>query len=74
MSGIRILVAEDEDNLRGLIVKYFENEGLTVLEASNGEDIYPIDKRDNPTYNTKINTNFLSYMYSQSCIHNLTHL
>jgi len=42
VSGIRILVAEDEDNLRGLIVKYFENEGLTVLEASDGEEALDI--------------------------------
>jgi DNA-binding response OmpR family regulator len=42
MSGIRILVAEDEDNLRNLIVKYLQNEGFTVLDASDGEEALDI--------------------------------
>ena len=37
MNGIRILVAEDEKNIRSLIVRYLENEGYTVFEAADGE-------------------------------------
>ena len=37
MNGIRILVAEDEKNIRSLIVRYLENEGYTVFEAGDGE-------------------------------------
>jgi two-component system, OmpR family, response regulator ResD len=34
----RILVAEDEPNLRALIVSYLKREGYEVTEASNGEE------------------------------------
>lgn len=37
MSGIRILLAEDDKNLRNLITKYLENEDYTVLSAKDGE-------------------------------------
>lgn len=37
MSGIRILVAEDDTNLRNLITKYLENEGYSVFSAVDGE-------------------------------------
>lgn len=37
MSGIRILIAEDELNLRNLITKYLENEGYSVYAAEDGE-------------------------------------
>ena len=37
MSGIRILVAEDDKNLRNLISKYLENEGYSVFYAEDGE-------------------------------------
>lgn len=37
MSGIRILVAEDDANLRSLITKYLDNEGYSVFSAANGE-------------------------------------
>lgn len=36
MSGIRILVAEDDDNLRKLITKYLETEGYSVFSAEDG--------------------------------------
>lgn len=38
MNGIRILVAEDDSNLRKLIVKYLENEGYSVFSAADGDD------------------------------------
>ena len=37
MSGLRILVAEDDSNLRNLIVRYLEKEGFFVLAAPDGE-------------------------------------
>lgn len=37
MSGIRVLLAEDELNLRNLITKYLENEGYSVFSADDGE-------------------------------------
>ncbi len=37
MSGIRILIAEDDKNLRNLITKYLENEGYSVFCAEDGE-------------------------------------
>lgn len=38
MSGIRILVAEDEINIQKLIAKYLEKEGFTVYACSDGEE------------------------------------
>lgn len=38
MNGIRILIAEDDKNLRDLIKKYLENEGFLVFSAANGEE------------------------------------
>lgn len=37
MGGIRILVAEDDKNLRNLLTKYLEKEGYSVFSASDGE-------------------------------------
>jgi DNA-binding response OmpR family regulator len=37
MKSIRILVAEDDRNLRSLLKKYLENEGYSVFSASDGE-------------------------------------
>ncbi|MDD5017989.1 MAG: response regulator transcription factor [Eubacteriales bacterium] len=37
MSGLRILVAEDDENIKNLIVRYLEKEGFTVLAVSDGE-------------------------------------
>ena len=37
MGGIRILVAEDDTNLRNLLTKYLEKEGYSVFLASDGE-------------------------------------
>ncbi len=37
MSGVRILVAEDENSILKLVTRYLENEGFTVLTASDGE-------------------------------------
>lgn len=37
MSGVRILVAEDENSILKLVTRYLENEGFMVLAASDGE-------------------------------------
>jgi len=37
MNGIRILVAEDDINLRNLITKYLEKEGYSVFSVEDGE-------------------------------------
>lgn len=37
MKSIRILVAEDDKNLRSLLKKYLENEGYSVFSAPDGE-------------------------------------
>jgi DNA-binding response OmpR family regulator len=42
MYNINILIAEDEDRLRQLIVKYFKQEGYQVFEAANGMDALAI--------------------------------
>lgn len=41
----KILIAEDEDNIRKLIASYLVNEGFTVIQACDGEDA--IQKFDN---------------------------
>lgn len=41
----KILLAEDEDNIRKLVASYLVKEGFNVVEASDGEDA--IDKFDN---------------------------
>ncbi|MBK5244242.1 MAG: response regulator transcription factor [Eubacteriaceae bacterium] len=38
MKGIRILVAEDEDKLREIILKYLKKEGYEAFGAANGEE------------------------------------
>lgn len=38
MYTINILIAEDEERLRKLIVKYLKNENYTIFEASNGQE------------------------------------
>ncbi|KNZ43021.1 response regulator transcription factor [Acetobacterium bakii] len=38
MKGIRILVAEDEDKLREIILKYLKKEGYEGIGAANGEE------------------------------------
>ncbi|MFO7612342.1 MAG: response regulator transcription factor [Clostridia bacterium] len=42
MSGIRILLAEDDKNLRELVTKYLETEGYLVFSASDGEEAIDI--------------------------------
>jgi len=42
MSGIRILIAEDDTNLNKLITRYLEKEGYLVFSASNGDDALDI--------------------------------
>lgn len=37
MSGVRVLLAEDEDRIRNLIVRYLENEGYSVQAVADGE-------------------------------------
>ncbi|HEY5537111.1 MAG TPA: response regulator transcription factor [Acetobacterium sp.] len=38
MKGIRILVAEDEDKLREIVLKYLKKEGYEGFGAANGEE------------------------------------
>ena len=38
MKGIRILVAEDEDKLRKIVLKYLKKEGYEGFGAANGEE------------------------------------
>ena len=42
MSSIRILIAEDDSNLRSLIKRYLKNEGFEVFEAADGEQALDI--------------------------------
>lgn len=42
MSGIRILLAEDDENLNKVITRYLEKEGYLVFSASNGDDALDI--------------------------------
>lgn len=42
MSGIRILLAEDDINLNKIITRYLEKEGYQVFSASNGDDALDI--------------------------------
>lgn len=42
---IKILLAEDENNIRKLIASYLVKEGFTVVEASNGQEA--VDKFNN---------------------------
>jgi DNA-binding response OmpR family regulator len=44
----KILVAEDEPDIRGLIVFSLQYAGFTVIEASNGEDAVKKAKREQP--------------------------
>jgi len=42
MSGIRILLAEDDVNLNKIITRYLEKEGYQVFSAANGDDALDI--------------------------------
>jgi CheY-like chemotaxis protein len=44
-----VLVAEDADDLRALAVIYLKRLGLTVIEATNGQDAVDLAMRDNPS-------------------------
>ncbi len=44
--GYRILVADDEDNIRRIIRKYAEFEGHTVVEAANGMEAVSLCRTD----------------------------
>jgi DNA-binding response OmpR family regulator len=48
MPGKRILVAEDEPHILGLIVYSLEYAGFEVMEAVNGEDAIRIAANDKP--------------------------
>lgn len=45
----KILVAEDEPDIRGLIVFSLQYAGFTVIEASNGEDAVQKAKKEQPS-------------------------
>lgn len=46
MYQINILIAEDEERLRKIVVKYLSNEGFRVLEAENGEEALDIFEKN----------------------------
>ncbi|MBC3795788.1 response regulator transcription factor [Acetobacterium tundrae] len=48
MKGIRILVAEDEDKLREVILKYFKKEGYEGFGASDGEEALKLWEEKKP--------------------------
>jgi len=48
MSAETILVVEDEDDLRAIIVYHLKREGFRVLETTNGEDAVQIIRRERP--------------------------
>ncbi|MBC3886998.1 response regulator [Acetobacterium paludosum] len=48
MKGIRILVAEDEDKLREVILKYFKKEGYEGFGASDGEEALELWEEKKP--------------------------
>lgn len=56
MNGIRILIAEDDKNLRDLITRYLENEGYLVFSAPDG------DKALDVWYETSIDLAILDVM------------
>lgn len=45
--GIKILLAEDEKNMRRLIVDYLKKESYVILEASNGREALELFEREN---------------------------
>lgn len=42
MSGIRVLLAEDDKNLNSLVTRYLEKEGYSVYSASDGDEALDI--------------------------------
>lgn len=42
MNTLRVLIAEDEENLRNLVARYLKNEGFRVLRAKDGEQALDI--------------------------------
>jgi len=46
---IRILLAEDDEIIRGMLCKMFEREKYTVLFAKNGKEALKIAEREIPT-------------------------
>lgn len=44
----RIVVAEDEDDIRRLILFTLRRRGYTVLEAANGEEALEVIRRESP--------------------------
>ena len=48
MSAETILVVEDEEDLRAIIVYHLKREGYHVLETASGEEAVQIIRRDRP--------------------------
>lgn len=48
MKGIRILIAEDEDKLRAIILKYLKKEGYLGIGAVNGEEALELWAEEKP--------------------------
>lgn len=49
MHAQKILVVEDEPDLREILVYHFKREGFTVFESGNGEECLQIVRRENPS-------------------------
>jgi DNA-binding response OmpR family regulator len=46
--NVKILIADDEDNIREVVQLYLEKEGFTVFAASDGEEALDIETRESP--------------------------
>ena len=49
MKKDKILVVDDEDGVRGLLVAFFQKKGMQVIEASNGEMAVMLVEKEHPT-------------------------
>jgi DNA-binding response OmpR family regulator len=47
--GLKILVVDDEDEIREFLTDYFEQKGFTVLQAVNGEEALRLVAKEKPS-------------------------
>ncbi len=48
LEGIKVLVVDDEEDLREILSEDFANVGATVFTAKNGREAFEIVKRESP--------------------------
>ncbi|MBL7686578.1 MAG: response regulator [Bdellovibrionaceae bacterium] len=48
LEGIKVLVVDDEEDLREILSEDFANAGATVFTAKNGREAFEIIKRETP--------------------------